>query len=75
MAQCEAYHEGRHRETYRLRRVIEAFGQRMPIYVNYAGVVVDSISERLGVDGFTFGGDERASEAAWAICRSQYGSP
>ena len=42
-----------HRETYKIRRVIEAFGLRMPIYVNYAGVVVDSISERLGVDGFT----------------------
>jgi Phage portal protein, SPP1 Gp6-like len=67
MALYQAYYEGRHRETYKIRRVIEAFGLRMPIYVNYAGVVVDSISERLGVDGFTFGGDDRASEAAWAI--------
>ena len=67
MALYQAYYEGKHRETYKIRRVIEAFGLRMPIYVNYAGVVVDSISERLGVDGFTFGGDDRASEAAWAI--------
>ena len=67
MALYQAYYEGQHRETYKIRRVIEAFGLRMPIYVNYAGVVVDSISERLGVDGFTFGGDDRASEAAWEI--------
>ena len=67
MALYQAYYEGRHRETYKIRRVIEAFGLRMPIYVNYAGVVVDSISERLGVDGFTFGGDDRASAAAWEI--------
>ncbi len=67
MALYQAYYEGKHRETYKIRRVIEAFGLRMPIYVNYAGVVVDSISERLGVDGFTFGGDDRASEAAWSI--------
>ena len=67
MALYQAYYEGKHRETYKIRRVIEAFGLRMPIYVNYAGVVVDSISERLGVDGFTFGGDDRASAAAWEI--------
>lgn len=67
MALYQAYYEGQHRETYKIRRVIEAFGLRMPIYVNYAGVVVDSISERLGVDGFTFASDDRASEAAWSI--------
>lgn len=67
MALYQAYYEGNHRETYKIRRVMEAFGLRMPIFVNYAGVVVDSISERLGVDGFTFGADDRASDAAWTI--------
>jgi hypothetical protein len=67
MALMENYYLGRHRQTYKIRRVIESFGLRMPLFVNYCGVVVDSISERLGIDGFRFADVEAAADAAWAI--------
>jgi hypothetical protein len=67
MALMENYYLGKHRQTYKIRRVIESFGLRMPLFVNYCSVVVDSISERLGIDGFRFADVEAAADAAWAI--------
>lgn len=67
MALFDAYYRGQHRSTYKIRKVLDAFGLDAPIYVNYCGVVIDSISERLGVNGLLFGKDDRAAEAAWSI--------
>jgi hypothetical protein len=60
----DAYYHGNHRQTYKIRKVIDAFGLRMPLFVNYCGVVVDALAERIGVSGFNFHEDDKASAAA-----------
>lgn len=64
MTLFDAYYRGNHRQTYKIRKVISAFGLRMPLFVNYCGVVVDTLAERIAVSGFNFHDDEAASEAA-----------
>ncbi|HET7030361.1 MAG TPA: phage portal protein [Candidatus Limnocylindrales bacterium] len=61
------YYHGRHRETFKIRQVLMAFGLRQPLHVNYCAVVVDAVNERLGVTGFRFGKDEAGRAAAWEI--------
>jgi hypothetical protein len=68
MALADDYYHGRHRKTYKIRQVMDAFGLRnIPLFVNYCGVVVDAVNERLGVNGFRFAKDDAAAAAAWEV--------
>jgi len=65
---CDDYYHGRHRMTYHTARVLGAFGTTFrDLRMNYCGVVVDSLNERLEVQGFRFGKDQAAADAAWSI--------
>lgn len=62
------YYHGRHRMTYHTARVLGAFGATFrDLRVNYCGVVVDALNERLEVQGFRLGRDQAAADAAWDI--------
>ena len=64
----EDYYHGDHRLSYATRKLLEAFGETFRyLRVNYCGVVVDALAERLEVQGFRFGDDQAAADAAWAI--------
>jgi hypothetical protein len=64
----EDYYHGDHRLSYATRKLLEAFGETFRyLRVNYCGVVVDALNERLEVQGFRFGDDQAAADAAWAI--------
>lgn len=67
MAVFDDYYHGRHRSTFKVRQVLDAFGLRDPLHVNYCAVVVDSLNERLGIQGFRVGDDEKGAAAAWEI--------
>ena len=64
----EDYYHGDHRLSYATRKLLEAFGETFRyLRVNYCGVVVDALAERLEVQGFRFGDDQSTADAAWAI--------
>lgn len=67
MTLFDDYYHGRHRETFKVRQVLHAFGLRSPLHVNYCAVVVDAVNERLAVSGFRFGKDDAGRDAAWQI--------
>lgn len=67
MTLFDDYYHGRHRETFKIREVLRAFGMKAPLLVNYAAVVIDALNERLAVNGFRFAADDAASKAAWEI--------
>lgn len=67
MLLTDAYYHGQHRQTYKIRKVIDAFGLTMPLWINYCGVVVDTLAERIQVTGFNFHNDDRASSEASKI--------
>lgn len=61
------YYDGRHRLSFATSKFKEAFGELFEAFAtNWCGLVVDVAVERLGVQGFRFGGDE-ADDEAWAI--------
>lgn len=62
------YYHGDHRMTYHTARVLGAFGATFRgLRMNYCGVVVDALAERLEVQGFRIGSDQGAADAAWDI--------
>lgn len=64
----QRYYDGEQRQTYLLRKLLEAFGTEFQgLSFNYCAVVVDALAERLEVEGFRFGSDERAAGEAWDI--------
>lgn len=68
MALFDDYYHGRHRMTYHTARVLGAFGVTFKdLRVNYCGVVVDGLNERLEVQGFRLGKDQAAADGAWGI--------
>jgi Phage portal protein, SPP1 Gp6-like len=68
MALFDDYYRGNHRLSYHSARMLGAFGQTFrELRVNYCGVVVDALAERLDVNGFRFAEDQRAADAAWGI--------
>ncbi len=68
MALFDDYYHGRHRMTFHTARVLGAFGVTFrDLRMNYCGVVVDALNERLEVQGFRIGQDQTAADAAWSI--------
>ena len=68
MTLFDDYYHGRHRMTYHTARVLAAFGTTFKdLRMNYCGVVVDALTERLEVQGFRIGRDQAAADAAWEI--------
>lgn len=68
MTLFDDYYHGRHRMTYHTARVLLAFGATFrDLRINYCGVVVDALTERLEVQGFRIGKDQAAADAAWDI--------
>jgi hypothetical protein len=69
---CElfrAYYKGEHRLSYATAKFKEAFQDYFPPMAdNWCQVVVDASVERIGIQGFRFGGlDQPADEEAWDI--------
>jgi hypothetical protein len=68
MTLFDDYYHGRHRMTMHTARVLEAFGTTFKdLRMNYCGLVVKAMSERLEVQGFRIGRDQAAADAAWEI--------
>lgn len=64
----QRYYDGEQRQTFLLRKLLEAFGDEFRgLNFNYCAVVVDALAERLEVEGFRFGSDDRAAGEAWGI--------
>lgn len=68
MRLADEYYRGIQRRTYKIAQAIDAFGMRnVPLFVNYCGVIVDAVNERLGVNGFLFGQDKAGTDEAWKL--------
>lgn len=64
----EAYYDGQHRLAFATEKFREAFGMLFGAFAdNWCDLVVDASVERLGVEGFRFGRDAQADDAAWNI--------
>lgn len=62
------YYHGKHRMNFNTARILGAFGKDFrELRLNYCGVVIEALNERLAVDGFSFGDDARGAAAAWEI--------
>jgi hypothetical protein len=62
------YYEGRHPMAFATSRFREAFGGLLEtLSDNWCRIVVTSSARRLKVQGFRFGSEQSADEAAWAI--------
>jgi hypothetical protein len=65
---CDAYYEGDHRLTFATAKFREAFGHLFSaIADNWMQLVVEAKAERLEVQGFRFGREPSADQAAWDI--------
>lgn len=65
---CEAYYDGKHRLAFATTRFRETFGNLFGAFAdNWVRLVVDASVERLAIDGFRFGDDESADQAAWEM--------
>jgi hypothetical protein len=66
--QCDAYYRGEHRMAFSTAQYREVFGTLFAHFAdNWCDLVVDASAERLRVEGFRFGEDQEADEAAWEI--------
>lgn len=64
----EAYYDGQHRLAFATSKFREAFGTLFGAFAdNWCDLVVDASVERLAVEGFRFGKDAQADDAAWEI--------
>lgn len=62
------YYEGKHRLAFSTVKFREAFGALFSAYSeNVCGVVVNSLVERLAVEGFRIGNSRSADDDAWRI--------
>jgi hypothetical protein len=65
---CDAYYRGDHRMAFTTSQFREVFGALFSSFAdNWCDLVVDAAAERLRVEGFRFGDDQGADEAAWTI--------
>jgi len=68
MGVCDAYYEGDHRLAFATAKFREAFGALFAaIADNWCPIVVESVVERLEVQGFRFGNQPGSDTAAWDI--------
>lgn len=68
MQMFDDYYHGKHRLSFHTARILRAFGTDFKdLRLNYCGVVVEALNERLAIDGFRFGKDDQAAAEAWAI--------
>lgn len=64
------YYFGKHDQTYSTEKFRQRFGSLFAgLTSNFCGLVVDSVEERLNVEGFRYGGEEteEADKEAWRI--------
>ena len=65
---CEDYYLGKHRMAFTTAQFREHFGALFAAFSdNWCDLVVDACAERLRVEGFRFGSDSDADDAAWEI--------
>jgi hypothetical protein len=63
-----AYYRGDHRLQFATTKFKEAFGKQLEAFAtNWCGLVVDSVVDRMHVEGFSFGNDKGAQESARKI--------
>jgi len=68
LARWDQYYEGSQPLSYLAPELIVEMGDRLrPVIVNWPRLVVDSIEERLDVEGFRIGAQEDADEEMWRI--------
>lgn len=68
MARLNDYYEGRHPMLYAGSKYRAAFGSLFAGFSdNFCGLVVDAVEERLDVEGFRMGDDQKADGDAWRI--------
>jgi len=66
--QADAYYRGEHNMAFSTAQYREVFGTLFSHFAdNWCDLVVDASAERLRVEGFRFGEDPNADEAAWEI--------
>ena len=67
------YYDGRQPLGFASPKFREAFGALFSAFaVNWCSIVVDAPTERLAVEGFRFGDDEKSDSEAWEIWQSNY---
>jgi Phage portal protein, SPP1 Gp6-like len=65
---CDAYYSGEHKLLFATAKFREAFGLLFSAFSdNWCDLVVDASAERLRVDGFRFGDDEKGDQDAWDL--------
>jgi hypothetical protein len=68
MQTFDQYYHGTQPLEFLTAKLLDAFGATFRgLSFNYCGVVVDALAERLEVQGFRFGENRNAADAAWAI--------
>lgn len=65
-ARWSAYYEGRQPLSYMAPELVKELGDRIrPVVLNWPRLVVDSLEERLDVEGFRYGTDAAADARLW----------
>jgi len=65
---CDDYYTGKHRLLFATLKFRETFGTLFSSFAdNWCDLVVDASAERLKVEGFRFGKDEKGDGAAWEM--------
>lgn len=68
LQRLQDYHDGKHRLAFTSQKFREAFGGMFASFAdNWCQLVVDSVEERLNVEGFRYGTDPNADADAWRI--------
>lgn len=66
LARLDRYYAGQQSGSFLPQEIRQQVGNRLTtLIVNWPRVIVDSIEERLDVEGFLLGGEETADEALW----------
>lgn len=73
MERADRYYRGRQPLTFMDAKVAEQLRGRIPpLHVNWARVVVDSLEERLDVEGFRTGPDQAGDADLWRIWQANH---
>lgn len=68
LERLNAHYEGRQPLTYMAPELVAELGSRLrQVVVNWPQLVVDSLEERLDIEGFRMGGSADADEGLWGI--------
>ena len=68
LKKCDEYYRGEHRLLFATAKFREVFGLLFAAFSdNWCDLVVDASAERLRVDGFRFGDDEKGDQDAWDL--------